>query len=172
MTPAVRASIQAKLDKAHDLIVEASEIFDAHEKDLKGSAVEIALAAYYFIDISYEIADAARKGFGKKVDFMKNSLLVEMMENKQVKTVTLDKLGKDIRPQRFTVNVRTGCTMVDKDAGFEWLRKQGQEGLITETVNASSLGAFAKQWVAEKGADLPDAIFKTTAMKYVSVTKA
>lgn len=174
MTPAIREQIQSKLAKASDLVNEASELFDKHENDLKGSRVEMALAAYYFIDTSYEIADAARKGFGKKVDFMKNTLLPGMMEDKNVKTVTLDKLGKDIRPQRFTVNVRTSCSIVEdqKSEAFKWLREQGQDGLIQPTINSSSLSAFAKQWVTEKGSDLPPDIFKVGAMKYVSITKA
>lgn len=170
MNPAVQEEIRQKLLQASDLVNEASDLFDREEKNLKGSAVEKALTAYYFLDAAYEVADAARKAFGKKVDFMKNSLLVEMMEQKGVKTLTLT-LGRE-GARRFTTNVRQSCTMTDKEGGMTWLREQGQGGLIQETVNASSLSAFSKQWAEEKGMDLPDAFFKVGTMKYVSVTKA
>lgn len=169
MTPKSQEAIRQKLLQATDLINEAAEIFDREEKSLKGSAVELALTAYYFIDTTYDIVDTARKTFGKKVDFLKNSALVEMMEDRKVKSVNviIEKM-----PKRFTVNVRQTCTMVDKEGGMAWLREQGQGGLIQETVNSSSLSAFSKQYAEEKGADLPEDYFKVGTMKYVSVTKA
>lgn len=168
MTPQQIEDIRVKLGKAADLIDEASQIFDDAEKNLKASPVEKALSNYYYMDAAYEILDNSRKAFAKKVEFLKNSLLPEMMEQRGVKSINL---SVDRKPYRFTVNVRQSCSMVDKDGGVEWLRENGQGGLIQQTVNASSLSAFSKQWVEDRGADLPEAYFKVTTMKYISVTK-
>ena len=45
--------------------------------------------------------------------------------------------------------------MKDKPVGFQWLREQGHGGLITETVNASTLAAFAKNMMDTEGKELP-----------------
>lgn len=73
---------------------------------------------------------------------------------------------------RVTVSRRFSASMLDKDAGFEWLRENGHGDLITETVNSSTLAAFAKDMQENQGKDLPVEIFKTGAMPYTSITKA
>jgi hypothetical protein len=83
-----------------------------------------------------------------------------------IKTITIEGVG------RVTVSHRFGCSMLDKDAGLEWLRENGHGGLIIETVNSSSLAAFAKSLLQEQGEDLPSEIFKVSTNPYTSVTKA
>jgi len=60
---------------------------------------------------------------------------------------------------------------LDKDAGLNWLRANGHEGIIIETVNSSTLSAFAKSQLEEEGVDLPDDIFKIGTSPYTSITK-
>ena len=60
--------------------------------------------------------------------------------------------------------------MLNKSAGLVWLRSSGNDGLIQETVNAQTLGAFAKEQ-AMTGKPLPDAIFKVTTANHVSITQ-
>ena len=62
---------------------------------------------------------------------------------------------------RFTVSYRTSASMTDKEAGKDWLRKNGHGDLIIETVNAQTLSAFAKG-VIEEGRDLPAEYFTVT----------
>ena len=52
----------------------------------------------------------------------------------------------------------------------EWLRKNGKGDIVTETINASTLSAFAKQ-KAEENFDLPDDIFNVAQVPNTSVTK-
>lgn len=72
---------------------------------------------------------------------------------------------------RVSVAHKYSCSMLDKEAGFQWLRDKGHEGLIQETVNSSTLSAFAKNMLEEEGVELPDNIFKTGYMPYTSITK-
>jgi len=55
--------------------------------------------------------------------------------------------------------------------GLGWLRGSNNEGMIIETVNAQTLGAFAREEAAA-GRNLPEDIFRVSATPYVSITKA
>ncbi len=133
--------------------------------NLKRGKLADALRGWWVVRNSYEALDEARKELNTLIEEMSRVNLPEIMAEEDVKTITLD----DIR-RRFTVNVRVGCSMPDKDIGFAWLKANGHGGLIQETVNAQTLAAFAKNMAAEKK-DLPPDIFKITTMNYVSATK-
>lgn len=71
-----------------------------------------------------------------------------------------------------SVSNKYSCTILDKDAGYNWLRNNGHGGLITETVNASTLAAFAKELIEGEGKELPAELFKTGLNPYTSIRKA
>lgn len=83
-----------------------------------------------------------------------------------VKTVNVVGVG------RVTVSYKFGCSMLDKEAGMDWLKRNGLGGIIIETVNASVMAATAKKMIQEEGKDLPDNIFKVSTNPYTSITKA
>lgn len=108
---------------------------------------------------------------------------------KESLTELRDRVSRDIFPEAFRrdklkgrLNIegvggfqlgnRFSCSMIDKEAGYQWLRDNGNASLIQETVNASSLAAFAKNMIEEEGKELPSDIFKTSIMTYTSITKA
>ncbi len=70
------------------------------------------------------------------------------------------------------LNRRWSCSILDKPKGHEYLRKHGQGGMIIETVNAMTLGAWAREETEEKGREPPDDVFKTTVARYVSLTRS
>lgn len=57
-----------------------------------------------------------------------------------------------------------------KDEAFEWLRAHGAEDLIVETVNASTLSAFARHLDKEENRTLPDDLFSSEYIPSTSVT--
>lgn len=61
------------------------------------------------------------------------------------------------------------CTILDKQLGFDWLRANGHGGLITETVNASTISAFAKELIEVDGMELPPELFKTGINPHTSI---
>lgn len=107
----------------------------------------------------------ARKVLEAIIDKMSSQDVPEAMRAAGVKTTTVEGVG------RVTVSHRFGCTMVDKVAGMDWLRKNGHGDIIQETVNASTLAAFAKTVEADTGVDLPAELFKTSSHPYTSITK-
>jgi hypothetical protein len=101
----------------------------------------------------------------KHLDALSMEQLPTMFANQDVKTITVKGVG------RTTVNVRWSASMPDKEIGLGWLRQTGNEGLIIETVNAQTLGAFAKEETA-RGRPLPSEVFKVTSTPYISITKS
>lgn len=91
----------------------------------------------------------------------------DAMREAKVKTITLEGVG------RVTVSHRFSCTIhTDKQVGHDWLKENGYGDLVTETVNSSTLAAFAKNLLEVEGKELPDEIFKVGTSPYTSITKA
>lgn len=73
---------------------------------------------------------------------------------------------------RVNVSHKYSCTIIaPKPEGHQWLKDNGYGELVTETVNSSTLAAFAKDLLENKGEELPDDIFKTSLNPYTSITK-
>ena len=74
---------------------------------------------------------------------------------------------------RVGVSYRFACSIVgdDKAVGHNWLKENGNAALVTETVNSSTLAAFAKDVVVNQGGSLPEDIFKVSSNPYTSITK-
>lgn len=98
------------------------------------------------------------------IDGLSQELLPTMFTNQGVKTIKVDNVG------RVSINDRWSASMLDKETGMNWLRSTGNGGLIIETVNAQTLGAFAKDETV-KGKPLPDDIFTVKSTPYVSITR-
>ena len=94
-----------------------------------------------------------------EVNDLSYSLIPQMFQNQDVKTIKLDNVG------RVTVNVRWTASMPDKAAGMDWLRSTGNDGIIIETVNAQTLASFAKE-LAVGGTPLPDNLFTVGTSNY------
>jgi len=83
-----------------------------------------------------------------------------------VKTITFEGLGRVQTATDLYANTREG----QKDAGIQWLRDCGYEGMITEGYNASSLKALFRRMIGE-GSDIPDDIFNVTPFVRASIVK-
>jgi hypothetical protein len=62
--------------------------------------------------------------------------------------------------------------MLDKERGMQHLRDTGNGGLIQDSVPWQTLSAFSKNLMETEGKELPDDIFKSSIMKFTSITKA
>ena len=98
------------------------------------------------------------------VKYLSYEVLPTLFTNQNIKTITIPDLG------RCTVNVRWNATMPDKEAGMQWLRNTGNDGLIIETVNAMTLGSFAKEMTLN-GMPLPEEVFRVSTAQHISITR-
>ena len=127
----------------------------------------IPSAVAYFAELRDTVKELADKviALQKHVEGLSYEILPTMFTNQNVKTIKIKDVG------RVSINDRWSASMLSKERGLGWLRGSGNEGLIIETVNAQTLGAFAKD-ETKAGRSLPEDIFRVSATPYVSITKA
>lgn len=120
---------------------------------------------------SQERVKVARKALEEMADDLSIVKIPLLFGNKSVKTMNIEGVG------RVTVAYRWNASIIDdpkkgKKIGMDWLRKNGAASLITETVNAQTLAAYAKELFESKEQDLPAELFKVGQAPYTSITKA
>lgn len=127
---------------------------------------DIPSTVAYFDELRETVRDLADKltVLQNHITQISQEILPTMFTNANVKTIKVDDVG------RVTINIRWTASMLDKEIGLGWLRQTNNDGLIIETVNAQTLGAFAKDETVA-GRPLPDEIFKVSATPYTSITK-
>ena len=127
---------------------------------------DIPTTVTHYAQLRNVVDDLAKKvsALKKHLDSLDYEILPTMMQNQNVKTITLPDVG------RVTVNVRWTASMLNKEKSMEWLRTSGNEGLLIETVNAMTLAAFAKAETLA-GRPLPDFLFKVGTAQHISITK-
>jgi hypothetical protein len=127
---------------------------------------DIPEAVTYFAELRDMVKTLQDKisALQKHVDTLSHESLPTMFTNANVKTITVDNIG------RVTINIRWSASPINKEVAFDWLRSTGNQGLIIETINAQTLGAFAKEQIMA-GKPLPSDIFKVGSSPYTSITK-
>lgn len=134
--------------------------------DLKSKGLNAVLTGWYLSREEYEALDEMRKGIGQIFETLSRGVIPEMMRAADTKTTTIDSIRR-----RFTISKRFSCSILDKEAGYKWLRDEGNGAIITETVNSSTLSAFAKKRIEDEGLEMPETIFKTSIVDITSATK-
>jgi len=127
----------------------------------------VALIKHYaHVREAVEQIQEAREALDQMEKALSREQVPALMREHGVKTITVEGVG------RVSLSNRWSCSMLDKEVGMDWLVETGNESLITETVNAMTLAAFAKNMMEQEGKELPSDIFKTSIMTYTSITKA
>lgn len=127
---------------------------------------DIPAAVVHYAQVRDAVANirAPMTRLGEHEDLLSYEILPTMFDNQHVKSLRVENIGN------VSVVDRWSASMINKARGLIWLRETGNEGLIIETVNASTLGAFAKDRVRE-GDPLPGDIFTVKATPHVSIRK-
>jgi hypothetical protein len=122
----------------------------------------------HFVDLRdiNEDIKIVRKSLELIEDRLSHSEIPDQFKRTRTTTTTFEGIG------RVSIGHKWGCSIIDKAVGFNWLRENGHGGLIIETVNASTLAAFAKNLQETEGKALPQDKFKTSINPYTSITKA
>lgn len=158
----------SKLIEATQALEAFNVKFDEYAKQGAQGDLNDYLKNFFTIREAYEALDEERKKTYAILERMSRGTIPDLFVEKDVKTISLASIGR-----RFTVSAKVSASITDKPGAYAWLRdpKQDAGALITETVNASSLSAFAKEYTTMQGKDLPMAYFKVSTMNFTSVTK-
>ena len=112
------------------------------------------LLAYRSITEVYDRLDKQRKALYKVKDRYDKQVIPQRMFDADVAKVSVDSVGVTFYPlTKYSASIK------DKEKGFDWLRSQGLDSLITETVNASTLASTFKEMVLDQGIEPPDDLF-------------
>jgi len=136
-------------------------------KEVVGTRDHIEIIRHYnHLRLATALIKEAREALSEMEERLSREYVPEVMKEHNVRTITVEGVG------RVSITHRFSCSMLDKEAGMDWLRNNGHGGLIIETVNSSTLGAFARSLLEDEGQELPSDLFKTGTMTYTSITKA
>ena len=97
--------------------------------------------------------DEAKRRVGAMVNNLQSAVLPERFESEGMDKVSLPSLGRSFYPLQ---KVQASLNKENRDSAMGWLRDNGGESLITETVNANSLSAFVKDLMINQGLDVPE----------------
>jgi len=142
------------------------ELFDWTE-DLKTRPLAEVIEIMAQVRAELDTLKEKKSKLEKQFDAIRLNALPELMDEQDISTITVETAyGK--KRISLTGDIYFGILKDNREAAYEWLRKNGHEDLIQETVNSSSGKAWAKEMV-KQGVELPD-IFKATPYTRATLT--
>lgn len=97
-----------------------------------------------------DAVDAEGTRLTAELDELRLRKIPELMEALEVRNATFEGIGRVQLASDLYCSTRAG----EKEVAMQWLRDCGQEGMITESYNASSMKAYVRRLI-EQGAEIP-----------------
>ena len=132
----------------------------------KTGTLEELVTAYHYANLWYKDLDEQRKRLYKALDHMNKGVLPEKFADRDLDKIQLKSLSRSFYPI-----TKLSASFHDKERGFEWLRENGDDALITETVNAGTLASHVKRMIEDEGIDPPEDIVKVNTYKITGSSK-
>lgn len=146
----------------------AQRILDVRNafKDMSEGEMPIADLCDIFAAVRdcFDMIESAKKELGAFKEYLSYTKLPELFEEHKIRTYTT-KSG-----YRVTLSTRISVSILDKAKGYDWLRNNQMGAIITETVNAQTLGASIREMMETKGKEPPSDIFSVKPATYAAVT--
>ena len=126
----------------------------------------VVLNALVEIRSLYENLKYVKKRFYDLYKRYKEEIVPAKFQEEGISSITVE-------GTRFTVSQSSRTSIVggEKEAAYDWLRQNGLEDIITDTVNASTLSATARTLLEEDGVEMPEDYFKMYIFNNTSMTK-
>lgn len=139
-------------------------------KAQRSGAVPLARAYLALYLLEKQVEDTL-KPIGQTYDQTKTQWIPESFESEHITSVPLTDGYRIGVSSRLWASIKSDDKGGDRKAAFAWLRKNGLQDLIAETVNASSLSAAAKAMMEGENKELPSDLFNTTMVPNTSVNR-
>lgn len=161
---------QDKIDKLKSQLAVVYTTLDDHLEELKlNPQLELSPLVEFYRTVKefHEHLKEYTVGIGKLQSNMQYTFIPDYLAERSMGTTTLVDLGCRISPSlRTLANVKPEM----KETAKDWLRNNGHDYLVTETINPQSLSTLAKE-LGKENRELPDEIFNTTIRNSISLTK-
>jgi hypothetical protein len=113
-----------------------------------------------------EDAKAYASAIQKDYDILRKTVLPAKMEDAGLDSMVVTGVGRiNVRPEMYTSVIKG-----QNEEAHHWLRENGYDAIVKETVNSSSLKAILKECMKE-GTIIPDNVFKVTPYEMATITK-
>ena len=132
----------------------------------KSNDLSTLLVAFYDVKNDYEAVEELRKELYALVDKYNKFIIPKEMERRDIDKMQVASIARSFYPL-----TKTSTTVADKDKAFEWLRANGGESLIQETVNSSTLSAFVTTMLKETGKEPPADVIKRHSYTIIGISK-
>lgn len=106
------------------------------------------------------------KMINDEYDQLKLKGLPDLMAELEMRTFTVEGIGR----VQLAGDVYASIPADKKDDAFKWLKANNYGSLVQETVNSSTLKAWAKEGMAQ-GREMPEDLFKVTPFTRASLVK-
>jgi ABC-type transporter Mla subunit MlaD len=155
--------IDACLDQLESFVDNIPDVMGSIEQECELSDL---LVAYYRLSDRYQRLDTLRKALYKTQDKYNKNIVPQKMFDADVSKVSVDSIGVTFYPL-----TKYSASVIDKENGFDWLRENNLDSLITETVNAQTLASTFKDMLLNQGIEPPSDYFKFTTYHTMGQSK-
>jgi hypothetical protein len=114
-----------------------------------------------------EFLEDQTKELNKDIEVLVMSIIPEMMADLEVSTITIEDVGRLQTRADAWVTVLAG----DREEVHDWMRENGHESMVKETIHAGTLKAFIKQQV-KNGEEYPQHLIKHEAYEKAVLVKS
>ncbi len=108
----------------------------------------------------------ALKEINEEFDFLRITKIPTVMRDDGVDRLSVSGVGR----VSITADLHVSIKADQKEAFYEWLRDNGREDLISETVNPSTLKATVKK-MFQSGEIVPEELLNVSPFERASITK-
>lgn len=159
-------AIGNELDRMHlDVIAILAENADNQSAKL----VDLARCMKEIQDVQ-DSMDAVWKELTRKYDELRLRLIPDAMAEEDVRTLTIDGIGRVGLTSDAYVSIIDNGDGVGKKAAYDWLEESGYGGLIMPYVQPATLKAAIKEGL-KQGEWFPEELFKVQPFMRASITK-
>lgn len=154
------------LEQLAEAIDATANLIEKAVEDAEGQSLVDAVKVYWRLKSGYDALDKARKRVYALADKMDKFVIPTKFEAEDLDLIRIPELARSFYPQ-----TKYSAKVGDKEKLADWLREIGQEALITETVNSSTLAGFLKERLLEEGIDPPEDFVQLTTYKAIGSSK-
>ncbi len=129
---------------------------------------EIALASKRLKDIADE-AKLARSEAYAEYDEYRTKTVPDLMNNAEINSITIKGIGR----LGLTNDAYASIIPGKKEEAYQWVTEtEGDNSLIQETINSSTLKAWLKEIIKQGEFEIPEDLFNFTPFQRATLTKS
>lgn len=154
------------LEQLAEALNATADVIEKVVEECEEATLVEAAKTFWHLKQGYDAVDKARKRIYALQDKMDKFVLPTKFDASDLDLIRIPELARSFYP-----TTKYSAKTLDKEELMKWLRDLGQDALISETVNSSTLAGFLKERMLEEGIDPPEEIVQLTTYKSIGSSK-